>query len=345
MMDRHLIYPPSWENRKRKSDWDADPSLKGKPIPIQGTTIKLDTPEAIEEWIAERKKRFPTAIRVEEKEKKLEEAIARGQLPIGDNRFPQFKRRRLSERSQGANSHYSTGTNDMNERGPRRGRGRGRGRGTDRGWQGRADRVSTMSRENAFHESPHDTVLQQPSDAPQTLTSSSTTRPSRSREQNSNFDATDSDSDSDGAPEVISSKGPSNPTEKELSQPDIQASAQASEIQATDLIQGTPTSAVQPLQPTKKSLRQPRRPPRNPFAARHSLLWNLLHPEIRTTVSNLSQAIRFLVDNDFLENVELRPGQASEKMIEVVGSSTSEDPMGISMNNMTSQVADTAPMS
>ena len=36
------------------------------------------------------------------------------------------------------------------------------------------------------------------------------------------------------------------------------------------------------------------------------------------TVSNLSQAIRFLVDNDFLENVELRAGQADEKMIEVV---------------------------
>jgi len=40
------------------------------------------------------------------------------------------------------------------------------------------------------------------------------------------------------------------------------------------------------------------------------------------TVSNLSQAIRFLVDNDFLKNVELRPGQASEKMIEVIASST-----------------------
>ena len=39
------------------------------------------------------------------------------------------------------------------------------------------------------------------------------------------------------------------------------------------------------------------------------------------TVSNLSQAIRFLVDNDFLENVELRAGQADEKMIEVVGES------------------------
>lgn len=29
MMDRHLIYPPGWENRNRRPDWDADPSLKG----------------------------------------------------------------------------------------------------------------------------------------------------------------------------------------------------------------------------------------------------------------------------------------------------------------------------
>ena len=37
------------------------------------------------------------------------------------------------------------------------------------------------------------------------------------------------------------------------------------------------------------------------------------------TVSNLSQAIHFLVSNDFLENVETRPGEADEKMIEVIG--------------------------
>ena len=37
------------------------------------------------------------------------------------------------------------------------------------------------------------------------------------------------------------------------------------------------------------------------------------------TVSNLSQAIRFIVDNDFLDNVELKPGQADERMIQVVG--------------------------
>ena len=38
------------------------------------------------------------------------------------------------------------------------------------------------------------------------------------------------------------------------------------------------------------------------------------------TISNLSQAIRFLVDNDFLENIELKPGQAQEKLIEVISS-------------------------
>jgi len=63
---------------------------------------------------------------------------------------------------------------------------------------------------------------------------------------------------------------------------------------------------------------EPKKPPRNAFASRPTLLRNLLLPEIRMTVSNLSQAIRFLVDNDFLENVELKPGAANEKMIQVI---------------------------
>jgi hypothetical protein len=33
------------------------------------------------------------------------------------------------------------------------------------------------------------------------------------------------------------------------------------------------------------------------------------------TVSNLSQAIRFLVDNDFLRDVEITPGEADENII------------------------------
>ncbi len=43
------------------------------------------------------------------------------------------------------------------------------------------------------------------------------------------------------------------------------------------------------------------------------------------TVSNLSQAISFLVGNDFLDNVELRAGQGSEKMIEVIAESNSTE--------------------
>lgn len=41
-------------------------------------------------------------------------------------------------------------------------------------------------------------------------------------------------------------------------------------------------------------------------------------------MSNLSQAIRFLVDNDFLREVEMKPGEAQQKMIEVVQSTRSE---------------------
>jgi hypothetical protein len=50
--------------------------------------------------------------------------------------------------------------------------------------------------------------------------------------------------------------------------------------------------------------------------------FQLLLPEIRVTVSNLSQAIRFLVDNDFLRGVEMKPGEADEKLIEVIGDNT-----------------------
>jgi len=43
------------------------------------------------------------------------------------------------------------------------------------------------------------------------------------------------------------------------------------------------------------------------------------------TVSNLSQAIRFLVDNDFLQGVELNPGDASNAPIQVLSSASIDD--------------------
>ena len=55
------------------------------------------------------------------------------------------------------------------------------------------------------------------------------------------------------------------------------------------------------------------------------------------TVSNLSQAIRFLVDNDFLENVELKPGEANEKRIEVVGEQPAEPKAEMTTLNLYTQ--------
>lgn len=128
-MDRHLIYPPGWDKRKNKSEWDADPSLKGyncpfafvwggelikyhrKLIPIQGTNVTLNTPELIGAWIAERKKRFPTSTRVEDKKRKLAEALERGQLDLDPSRSARLpKRRKASPDGQRLQIHGSRGT-------------------------------------------------------------------------------------------------------------------------------------------------------------------------------------------------------------------------------------------
>ncbi|KAJ7597128.1 hypothetical protein C8J56DRAFT_919277 [Mycena floridula] len=248
-MDRHLIFPPGWENQK-KNEWDADPALKGKPIPIQGTNLILDDPETLKNWIADRKKRWPTAGRVEDKKRKLEEAAARGQLSAQDMGLFGSKRRRVNN-----------GQPTVPDRRPSfRDRGRGRGataRVPDSGWNNRKAVTSLPARPQA------------------PLKSDS---------------GSGSESD-DEAPEVISSK----PTAPIVEQP--------------------PTA--QPIA-VKKPPHQPKKPLANPFTSRPSLLRNLLLPEIQMTVSNLSQAIRFLVDNDFLDGVELKPGQAKESLIQVL---------------------------
>ncbi|KAG5648065.1 hypothetical protein DXG03_007100 [Asterophora parasitica] len=217
MMDRHLIYPPGWE-KQPKNDWDADPSLKGKPVPIQGTNLNLDKPEDLDAWIADRKRRWPTAPRVEEKKRKLDEAIARGQLPV--NLAIGNKRQRTDE------------------------------------------------------------------------------------------DSTESDDDDDCPPEVISSKAPVEP---------ISPGAQANPISNEQKRASNPNRQKRPAP-------RPKREPHNPFASRPTLLRNLLLPEIRMTISNLSQAIRFLVDNDFMEGVEATPGAADSTMIQVISDHPSATP-------------------
>ncbi|KAG1755192.1 uncharacterized protein EDB91DRAFT_1042585 [Suillus paluster] len=265
MMDRHFIFPPGWQ---KKDEWDTDPSLKGKPIAIQGTSLILDSQEAIDAWIAERKNRFPTAQNVEDKKRKLEEAVARGQLTPEDMGLQGRRKRRKD---------------DSSFRGQQpRGRARGRGMGRVNHTRAPSPRAQDTSSQMKPRTNP---ILPLLIPAEQ-------------------HDESDSSSD-DGAPEAVSSKPPPPP------EADLALAAQNKE----ELQSHPPHKPIKRPPPP-----QPKPLPRNPFASRPTLLRSLLLPEIRITVSNLSQAIRFLVDNDFLRGVEMKPGEAQQKMIEVVGS-------------------------
>lgn len=272
MMDRHLIYPPGWD-KKKKSDWDADPSLKGKKMPIQGTSIVLDNPEALDAWLAERKKLWPTAGRIQEKKTRLEEAISRGQLP------PMSSYSRGTKRLREERNDHRSGTKTRR----------------------RAPNDQTTKGCRTFGKPP-------PSLPPREI-------PTSSSQVVQYVESSTSDSDDDETPEAVSSKLPVPPPPG-LSDSHV---ADTQEKHPESFPSEPPVSVGRGAQARPKR-KEPKMLPHNPFASRPTLLRNLIVPEIRITTSNLSQAIRFLVDNDFLRNVELKPGQADEKLIEVVDS-------------------------
>lgn len=85
--DRHLVYPPGGINELRRRDpmrvaeererlarqrkGGARAADGPSDSTILGLNIKLDTPELIEEWIKQRKKRFPTAALIEQKQARI----------------------------------------------------------------------------------------------------------------------------------------------------------------------------------------------------------------------------------------------------------------------------------
>ncbi|KAF9473123.1 hypothetical protein BDN70DRAFT_886166, partial [Pholiota conissans] len=280
MMDRHLIYPPGWDTQKKKQDWDADPSLKGKTIPIRGTNVTLDSPEVLAAWIAERKRRFPTSARVKEKKCKMEEAVARGQLHPVDLGHRARKRRKTDNH---APSEFSKGRCSRREqRGSSSEKRTELVRVSDTGWGGRMRiKDPQLVEATAEHDLPG---------------------PSSPRER-------DSEEDNDASPEIISSKT-IPPMELTV---DTKRDVEMEEVMKMSSVE-KPATEIRQIR-RKPLPMQPKMPPRNPFAAQSTLLRNLLLPEIRMTVSNLSQAIRFLVDNDFLQDVESKPGEAIQRNI------------------------------
>jgi len=257
----------------------------------------LDSPEAINAWMAERKRRFPTDEKIQDKKRKLEEAAARGQLTPEDI-------------GAGARKKYRQDT-AFTEDGRKGYRGKGHQRGRGRRRQGLAQREELRT------EIVND-LMTQPADAKNKCT------------QEASSEAA-SIVDDDEAPEVVSSKVPTTPPC--IPKVDVGHDREAQ------------MSHAYPQQCARR-IPQPKKPPRNPFVSRSTLLRNvlgtcyllalttndfivkLLLPEIRVTVSNLSQAIRFLVENDFLRDVELRPGEAQEQMIEVLGSNETPSTAG-----------------
>jgi hypothetical protein len=217
----------------------------------------LDTPEVLEAWIAERKKRWPSTSRVEEKKRKLEEAVARGQLSMDDSGLHGIKRRRMNESTtKGRQMGHRNGEDN------KRGKGRGRGRGADAGWRGRGRRAETTIHSRDVIES---------------SSAAKAAHITQSVVQNDMANSDSSSDDDGGEPEVISSK----PLLGSISGA---ISLHAGRWDTANLGMeggGCGENAVLELsqdakrQTKKVSQQQPKKLPRNPFACRPTLLRNV----------------------------------------------------------------------
>lgn len=196
----------------------------------------MNTPEDIEAWIAERKKRFPTANRVADKKTKLEEAIARGQLPFDDNSwFP--KRPRLEKPNHSAN----------------------RGRGSGRGRRGRNGPPTT--RDGA--------VTSRVSITPtQTTPGSSSLQPASPAQPPpvppEDYNSSDSD---DAPPEALPTKTTRNTVPM--------SSHPAESPRDPENVEFKPSTREKQTGPRRQTARQPRGPPPVPFGQNTSLLRNV----------------------------------------------------------------------
>ncbi|KAG8691867.1 hypothetical protein FRC11_007226 [Ceratobasidium sp. 423] len=349
-MDRHLIFPPGWQEKgkgKRKRDDDGNDYIDEEAqfrtsgaISILGTDVKLDSPEAIAAWLEERKKRWPSAKRIAEKAQRRREALERGQILAEPSRphrsatdsthgqVIQSQRGRGRGRGKPAGQVpiEASGANQEHQFPPKvhgrntRARGRGRGSGvTGSRGRGRGRPLATEPWPVNPKENKAETNA-----ASDTDSSASTASSSESDSDSSSDD--DSGSDMDPLKDAVSSKtGPPMGASSEIQPPETNETVSTQPPEEARSITSKYVSLVNVRsgkQVLRRSVPQPPKPVYNPFNQRPNLLRNLLMPDIQATVSNLSQAIKFLVANDFLENVELEPGDAENVPIQPVNADT-----------------------
>ncbi|GMK60029.1 hypothetical protein CspeluHIS016_0902460 [Cutaneotrichosporon spelunceum] len=252
---------------------------------IQGTGITLDTPEQIAAWIAERRKKFPTAQRVAERKEEEAAAIARGENP----------RKRKLDAARAAEEWGRETEVGQHAKGAVRGRGQGRVNAAPR-------KVSKGDQSSDSSGSESD------SDSSSDLSESSE-------------DDEDEGDDEDKA-EDEEEKDKGKDKENDIRAPAASnvcrffARGQCRFGARCKLEHTRPNAAEraeEPKGPPKpRPPRVPRGPPPNAFA-RPSMLGAILANPIENTLSQLSQTIRFLVANDMLRGVEVRAGQAEEE--------------------------------
>ena len=199
---------------------------------------------------------------MEERKRKREEAVARGQISVDDPALLRGKRPRHDKGAPSGSSH-SQHRENMYERG----RGRGRGRGTDGGWRGRGrGGLNSISR-----------------DDPEVLRSKRTTLPLPQPPGTTTQDLDDG-SDDDGPPEVITSKPPSALVDHISSSDEDAGGASENRISPQSRPEVAPVPSIhstgdQSVKPVKKPRpAQPKKAPYNPFASRPTLLRNVSSP-------------------------------------------------------------------
>ncbi|KAM0752992.1 hypothetical protein T439DRAFT_323604 [Meredithblackwellia eburnea MCA 4105] len=308
--DRHLLFQPGREPKP----WTGTlkPPLG---VFIEGTSLALDSPEAIAKWIEDRKKKWPSNKVVGEKEKLRAERIAAGL------EAPSWR----------------------GGRGGARG-GRSRGKGRDREWgqplggERTAKRIKLDSADN---------------EASSSDSSSSSSDSDSSDSDSGSEDIDEVDDEDDGPPEEVSSSKPvAEESSRAPGKPVIHPSRLLAEDANSDTtatpsstqpkrfqvvckhwrkgqcnlgencpyLHTLPPQSTAPPAATKRKRPAPPAPPRNPFS-RPDVFAALAERDIQHVVSDVMQVIEFLGNNNWLKGVETRIGELEEEGgIEVLGS-------------------------
>ncbi len=197
----------------------------------------MDTPEALDVWLAERRKRWPTTERVEEKKINMEKAIAQGQLPFTSG---------------------GRGTKRRREGNPAPDHQKKKGRFNKSEVSQRKNPPTQLVSQKAEH---HQMGI--PIAPP--LASDEGGKPHTAIQQLVGYPDDENSSGDEEAPELISSKQPVGPTV-------LAAAARAEPLPDSPLLEIIPGGK---RNMTKSRKKEPRPMPRNPFASRPTLLQNV----------------------------------------------------------------------